>query len=55
VNLLNGYDYNALLATTPDAQKAPGTPVSGYKDPRFGMGDIFNPGFDGRVTVRFLF
>jgi hypothetical protein len=55
VNLLNGYDYNALLAATPDAQKAPGTPVSGYKDPRFSMGDIFNPGFDGRVTVRFLF
>jgi hypothetical protein len=55
INLLNGYDYDALLATTPDAQKPAGTPTSGYQDPRYLMGDIFNPGFDGRFTVRFLF
>jgi carboxypeptidase family protein/TonB-dependent receptor-like protein len=54
-NLQNGYDYNALLATTPDASKPAGTPGAGYQDPRYGMGDIFNPGFDGRVSIRFLF
>jgi hypothetical protein len=54
-NLQNGYDYNALLATTPDAAKPAGTPGAGYQDPRYGMGDIFNPGFDGRVSIRFLF
>jgi hypothetical protein len=55
VNLLKGYDYNAILATTPDAAKAPGTNTSGYQDPRYQMGDIFNPGFDGRISIRFLF
>ncbi len=54
-NLLNGYDYDALLATTPDAAKAPGTPGAGFEDPRYRMADIFNPGFDGRVSIRFLF
>jgi hypothetical protein len=54
-DLQQGYDYEALLAQTPDAQKAAGAPVSGYKDPRYGMGDIFNPGFEGRISVRFLF
>jgi hypothetical protein len=54
-NLLNGYNYDALLATTPDAQKAPGTNGAGYQDPRYQMGDAFNPGFDGRFVVRFLF
>jgi hypothetical protein len=55
VNLLNGYDYETLLASTPDAQKVPPTTAAGYRDPRFGLGDIFNPGFDGRFTVRFSF
>ena len=55
VNLLDGYDYNALLAGTSDAAKPAGTPVSGYQDPRYLMGDIFNPGFDGRFTIRFMF
>ena len=50
-----GYDYNALLAASPDAAKPAGTPGAGYKDPRYLMPDIFNPGFDGRITVRFLF
>jgi hypothetical protein len=54
-NLLNGYDYNALLAATPDAAKPAGTAGAGFRDPRYGMADIFNPGFDGRFTVRFLF
>ena len=55
VNLLNGYNYDAILATRPDAAKPAGSPVSGTTDPRYQMGDIFNPGFDGRFTVRFLF
>ena len=55
VNLFNGYDYNALLAKTPDAAKPAGTNGAGYQDPRYRMGDIFNPGFDGRFTIRFLF
>jgi hypothetical protein len=54
-NLLNGYDYNALLAATPDAAKPAGTPGAGFRDPRYGLADIWNPGFDGRITVRFLF
>jgi len=54
-NLQNGYDYDALLARTADAAKPAGTPGAGYQDPRYLMGDIFNGGFDGRFTVRFLF
>ena len=54
-NLLNGYDYNALLATTPDASKPAGSAGAGYKDPRYLMGDIWNPGFAGRFTIRFTF
>ena len=54
-NLQNGYDYNALLATTPDAAKPAGTAGAGYQDPRYQMGDIFNPGFEGRFSLRFLF
>lgn len=48
VNLFEGYDYRALL----DAKKAQGTDPY---DPRYGMADIFNPGFQGRVMVKFTF
>ena len=54
-NLQNGYNYDALLAATPDNAKPAGTAGAGYKDPRYQMGDIFNPGFDGRFTIRFIF
>ena len=54
-DLQTGYDYNALLAASPDASKPAGTPGAGFSDPRYGQADIFNPGFDGRFTVRFLF
>ena len=52
VNLANtdlaaGYDYNALLAATPDGANA--------VDPRFRMEDLFNPGMQARFSVRFLF
>ena len=50
-----GYNYNALLAASPDASKPAGTPGAGYQDPRYLQSDIWNPGFDGRFTVRFLF
>jgi hypothetical protein len=60
INLTNtdlqvGYDYNALLAASPDAAKPAGTPGAGYQDPRYRQPDIWNPGFDGRFTIRFLF
>jgi hypothetical protein len=54
-DLTKGYNYDALLATTADAAKPAGTPGAGYKDPRYQMGDIFNPGFTGRISIRFLF
>jgi Carboxypeptidase regulatory-like domain/TonB-dependent Receptor Plug Domain len=46
-NLYNGYDYSALVAATPDGANA--------KDPRFQMDDLFNPGLQGRLSVRFMF
>jgi hypothetical protein len=54
-DLQAGYDYLALLATTADAQKPATANASGYRDPRYRLGDIFNPGFDGRFSVRFTF
>ncbi len=54
-DLQRGYDYNALLAATADAAKPAGTAGAGYKDPRYGLGDLWNPGFSGRVMVRYMF
>jgi hypothetical protein len=54
-NLLNGYDYEALLAQTADAKKPAGTTGAGYQDPRYLMPDIWSPGFAGRFSIRFLF
>jgi hypothetical protein len=45
-----GYDYNALVAASPDAKKA-----TGALDPRFNKADNFNTGFVGRVGVKFIF
>lgn len=50
VDLRNGYDYKAMIAATPDAS----TPA-GALDPRFGWADNFNPGFSGRLGVKFMF
>lgn len=47
VNLFNGYDYKAMVAASPDGAKA--------LDPRFGYTDLFNPGFAGRLGVKFTF
>ncbi len=46
-NLANGYDYNALIAATPDGANA--------RDPRYQMEDLFNPGLQGRLSVKFIF
>jgi len=46
-NLSNGYDYNAMIRATPDGANA--------FDPRHGMDDLFEPGTQGQVAVKFLF
>ncbi len=47
VDLRNGYDYNAMIAASADGANA--------YDPRFGRDDLFEPGTQGYVTVRFIF
>lgn len=47
-NLYQGYDYMSMLK----AIQARGTDPF---DPRYGMADLFNPGFAGRVMVKFMF
>jgi hypothetical protein len=49
VDLFQGFDYNALIGGTPDASGR------GAIDPRFGLDDIFNPGFSGRFGIKFTF
>ena len=49
-DLTKGYDYNALIAATPDARTARGS-----LDPRFMREDLFNPGFAGRFGIKFIF
>ena len=48
-NLVDGYPYKDMVAGTADG-------VQGNAlDPRFGLGAIFNPGFAGRIGVKFIF
>lgn len=47
-NLFNGYDYKSMLSQIANTGENP-------YDPRFGMGDLFNPGFQGRFLVKFIF
>ncbi len=47
VDLAQGYDYNARIVASPDGRNA--------YDPRYGMADLFDPGTQGFVTVKFLF
>jgi hypothetical protein len=49
-DLYQGYDYISLINQTPDQR---GT--RGAYDPRFGLDDVFNPGFRGRFGVKFIF
>jgi outer membrane receptor protein involved in Fe transport len=55
VDLAAGYDYMAMLQASPSGQAAPGGSISGYQDPRYDMPDIWNPGIQGRLSVRFIF
>lgn len=48
-DLAKGYDYQALIAKTPDAAK--GLALS----PLFRQADLFNPGFAGRFLLKFIF
>jgi hypothetical protein len=45
------YDYKALIGQTSDALIQP----YGAIDPRFGKQDLFRPGFQGRLGVKFTF
>ena len=47
-DLAKGFDYNALLAASPDG-------AAKSLDPRYGMDDLYNPGMQARVSVKFIF
>jgi hypothetical protein len=63
VNLLNGYDWKALLAQTEYAQdharsSNPNSldPTKNWAvDPTYNKYDLFNDGFSGRFAVKFIF
>ena len=47
VDLTKGFDYNAQILASSDGKNA--------YDPRFGKTDLFNPGFSGRLGIKFTF
>ena len=47
VNLKSGYDYRALIHASSEGANA--------FDPRYGMEDLFEPGTQGQLSVKFLF
>ena len=47
VDLRQGYDYNAMIAATPDGANA--------RDGRYGQDDLFNDGIQGQFLVKFSF
>jgi hypothetical protein len=63
VNLLEGYDWHALLAQTlyaqnPELTSDPNSldPTKNYAvDPTYNQWSIFNDGFSGRFAVKFIF
>ncbi len=63
VNLLNGYDWKALLAATdyandPTLSSDPHSldPSKNWAiSPDYGMENFFNPGFSGRFGIKFIF
>jgi hypothetical protein len=63
VNLMQGYDWHALLAATPYAQNPelssdPNSldPTKNWAvDPTYNKYDLFNNGFSGRFAVKFIF
>jgi hypothetical protein len=50
VDLYQGYDYRALINATADQKSG-----RGAFDPRYGKDALFNPGFQGRLGIRFTF
>jgi hypothetical protein len=46
-DLAKGYNYRAMIAASADGQNA--------FDPRFGKEDLWNPGFQGRFSIKFTF
>ncbi len=46
-DLSKGYDYNAMIRATADGANA--------YDPRYGKADLFSPGAQGFLTVKFIF
>jgi hypothetical protein len=48
VDLSQGYDYISLINSTTDGAAA-------AYDPRYGQGDLFEPGRRAYVTVKFIF
>jgi hypothetical protein len=46
-NLIDGYDYNALILQTTDGANA--------YDPRYGMEDLFEEGARGYFQIKFEF
>jgi hypothetical protein len=50
LNVFNGYDYRSLLNATEDQLSG-----RGAYDPRYGLADLFNTGFQGRIGVKFIF
>jgi hypothetical protein len=46
-DLFKGFDYKAMVGATSDGANA--------LDPRFGLTDLYNPGFAGRLGVKFIF
>jgi hypothetical protein len=63
VNLLNGYDWHQLLAQTTYAQDKTRSsdpnsldPTKNWAvDPTYGKYDLYNPGFSGRIGIKFIF
>lgn len=57
VNLFAGFDYNALIKASTNGQAyAAGTPGAlNPLDPRYKKEDLWNPGFQGRFGVKFIF
>ena len=49
IDLAKGYDYKGIIAATSEGKA--GTAL----DPRYGLADLFNPGFAGRLGIKFTF
>src|SRR5262249_41192157 len=50
VDLFQGFDYRAMINNTTDQKSG-----RGAFDPRYGQNALFNPGFSGRLGIKFQF